>query len=588
MGTVSITVQPTAGMPAWRLVVIAIVGLLAVGIGVAAGSFLLTTRAATVGSGAAYVPADAPFYVEMRLEPSAAQDGAVRELLGRFPPIEGVNLDRPLYAQLVARADEMLAEQGAGVSWADDVAPWFDGRVAFAVTELPASAMEMPIDPTAVPETPTVVVLVGVTDAIAAEAGIERLVAEAGEMAPSFIETEHAGVTIRSVEGSEVGAYALAADQLVIGSDVDAVKVALDTHAAGSGALAEMAEITRLTDALPADWLTFATYDMTGVVADVLADGVAASPELAAALKSLIEHQPLRGAMAVSASGDRVLLDAATDPPTGPFAIENAERGLAAEVPADALYYSEAGNLGTAFAAVIEPIKQALRSTPEGEGLIGTAEAALGADLEQLVSWIGDGAIAIGYDGTQPYGGMVLVPNDMAAAERRLGQLASFAGLGALDPTSGITVSEEEVDGVAVTSIRWEDTNAAPASMFPTPTSLVVEYAVTDNRALIGFGDSFVRRVLALDEADALASQPRYADAIAELGGSESAGVIWLDLAGTREAVETALGPMLEAADPDGAYELKIRPWLMPLDRIVSVMRLEGDVLIQRAALLVE
>ena len=301
-----------------------------------------------------------------------------------------------------------------------------------------------------------------------------------------------------------------------------------------------------------------------------------------------MEHQSLRGAMAISASGDRVLIDTASEPPTGPLAVENADRGLAAEVPADTLFYSEAGNLGASLAAAIEPMTQAIAAMPGGEEQIRTAEAALGADIEELVSWIGDGAFAIGFDGSQPYGGMVLVPTDVAAAERRLGQLASFAGLGAMDPSSGISVDEEEVDGVAVTSIRWDDPNADPAMMLPTPTGLVVEYAVTDDRALIGVGDAFVRRVLALDSADALASEPRYADAIAELGGAENAGVAWFDVAGTRAAIETAAGPMLDAFDPEGTYESEIRPWLEPLDRMVGVTRLEGDVLVQRAALIVE
>ena len=81
--------------------------------------------------------------------------------------------------------------------------------------------------------------------------------------ASSFTETEHAGVTIRSVEGAEAGAYALTDDQLVIGSDADAVATALDTHAAGTGTLAEVAEMTRLTERLPTDWLVFMTYDLT-------------------------------------------------------------------------------------------------------------------------------------------------------------------------------------------------------------------------------------------------------------------------------------------------------------------------------------
>ncbi|MDP9133259.1 MAG: DUF3352 domain-containing protein, partial [Actinomycetota bacterium] len=267
----------------------------------------------------------------------------------------------------------------------------------------------------------------------------------------------------------------------------------------------------------------------------------------------------------------------------------NADRGLAAEVPGDTLYYSDAGNLGAAWAAVIEPIKQAVAATPEGAEQLGTVEAALGADLEDLVTWIDGGAVAVGYDGSQPYGGLVLVPNDVEAAERRLGQLGSFASLGALDPQSGISVEEAEVAGVTVTTITW-DVGDAGVEMFamPVPSGLVLQYAVTDDRALIGIGDVFMRRVLELDAADSLAEVPRYADAIADMGGAENTAVMWLDLAGTRDALEAAFGPLIESADPEGLYESEVRPWLAPLDRIVSVSRLEGDVLVQRTALLVE
>ena len=583
----SITTRPTAGSSTWRIAVIGLVAILAVGIGVAAGSFLLTTRALALGSGAAYVPADAPFFAELRLEPSNAQDAALREVLAHFPPIEEVDLERPLHEQLTERLDELLAAEGAEVSWAGDVAPWFDGRVAMALTDLPLDAMEVPADPMAGPPVPPFVVLLGVTDSAAAADALGRILDQAGEDAPTFTESEHLGITIRSSDTGD-GAYALTDDQLVLASDADGVRAALDAHAAGSGTLAEMAEITRLTDALPDDWLAFVSYDMTELMAQALTQAGSEDPAMAAAFESLMEHQSLRGAMAFSAAGDRLLLDAATDPPTGPFAVSNADRGLAGEVPGDTLYYSEGGNIGAALAAVIEPIKQAVAATPEGEEQLSTVEAALGADLEDLVSWIGDGATVIGFDGSQPYGGMLLVPNDVDAAQRRLTQLGSFASLAALDPQSGITVEEQDLAGVAVTTIRWEAPDAGMEMMLPVPFGVVVQYALTDDRALIGIGDAFVRRVLELEEADSLASDPRYADAVAGMGGAENTGVVWLDLTGTREALETALGPMLGAGDPDGIYEAEVRPWLLPLDRFVSVIRLEGDVLVQRAALLVE
>jgi hypothetical protein len=44
----------------------------------------------------------------------------------------------------------------------------------------------------------------------------------------------------------------------------------------------------------------------------------------------------------------------------------------------------------------------------------------------------------------------------------------------------------------------------------------------------------------------------------------------------------------LGVMDPEGLFEREIEPWLLPLDRMVSVTVLEGDLLVSRSALLVE
>ena len=138
----STSIAPSTALRPWRVIIVVAVAALALGIGVTLGSFLLTTRAAAFGSAASYVPASAPFYVEIRVEPSAAQDAALREFLGHFPPIEGLDLDEPLVDQLTAHFDEALAAEGADVSWSEDIAPWFDGRVAVAVLEVPIAAAD--------------------------------------------------------------------------------------------------------------------------------------------------------------------------------------------------------------------------------------------------------------------------------------------------------------------------------------------------------------------------------------------------------------------------------------------------------------
>lgn len=562
----------------WRIAVIGSVAVLAVAIGLAIGSFLASSRSAGLGAGADYVPAGAMFYVEVQLEPSAEQDAALRDLLGRFPPIDGVDLDRPLADQLAELLDEALADDELDLSWTDDVAPWTDGRVAIALVELPAEAFDPMADPTAMPDAPPTLLLLGVTDADAARTSVERILREAG--APATTTTEHRGVTIHAA--SDEGAYAITDDQLIAAPSAADIVAALDARAAGT-TLAARDEIASLVETLPDDWLAFGVFDFTEAMAAALELAGTESSASSAAMARILEHQSLRAAFTARATEAGIAIDAAGAPPTGPFAVENADRGLAASIPGDALYYAEGGNIGPALGEIIGAIKEAAATEPEAAEAIATAEAALGADLEELVAWVDDGALAAGWDGSEVYGGVVLLPSDVASAERRLDQLATFARLATLDPTTGISVVDEEIGGVAVTTIAWQDPELGGGMIMGMPTGVSLQYALTeDDRVLVGIGEGFVGLVLGLDPADSLAAQPRFADAVAELGGSEHAGAAWMDLAGILEAAEEALGPMIGASDDD-----EILAWLRPLDRVVSVSRLDGEVLVQRSLLLV-
>jgi hypothetical protein len=582
---VSASIRPTSGLSAWRVIVIGLVAVLSAGIGVALGGFLINGRdAGALGTSASYVPADAPLYVELRVQPSAEQDDALRELLGRFPPIEGIDLTRPLYDQLGEMLDEEIAEEGdLELTWSEDIGPWFDGRVAFGVTDVPIDELARPTDPMAELPEPGMIVVVGVADRAAAQSTLDRLAEEAEAQGLETSVSEHGGVSIHVV-ADEQGAYALTDDALLIAPDAESVIAALDTAADPSQAIGGDEAVAAMVAELPDDWLAFVSYDFSEILAAGFAEAEGSSTAAVSAFRALMEHQPMRGAMAISAAGDRIAGDAVSEAPTGPFAVENVDRGLASEVPGDALYYAEGGNIGAALAAYIEAGKLAAAEDPTAAEQIDTAEAALGAELEEMVAWIDDGAIAAGWNGDEPYAGLVLVPNDVDAAERRIAQLVTFANLATLDPTSGVSVDESEVAGTTVATIRWEDPAAVPIEGVPVPTGVSVQVAVTEDRAIIGFGESFVGRVLELDPAASLAVEPRFADAVAELGPVANAGVAWVDLAGVVQAVESALADELEDL---GMYETEIRPWLQPLDRAVTVTTLEGELLVQRSALLI-
>ncbi len=581
------TTQAAPGIGGWHALVIGSVTVLAVGGGIAAGSFLMNDRDAGTGAAAGYVPADAPFYLEWRLDPSAEQDAALRELLVRFPPIEGVDLERPLYDQLGEVIDEQLAQHDeVDVTWSGDVATWFDGSLAFAVTEIDLAAMAEPTDPMAEPPMPGMLLVAGVTDPDAARAFVDKVVAEAEAQGGATTTTEHRGITIREATDGE-GAFAVTDTAILAAPDAASIQAAIDTAEAGDGGLVGTDEVAAMVAALPSDWIGFAVYDLTEIMAATMTQAEAEDAAMAGAMRELITHQPMRGAMAITAGGDRIAMDSVTPQPTGPFAVENADRGLASEVPGDVLFYSESGNIGEALSAVLATVKQAAAADPAAAEQIDMAEAALGADLEELGAWIDDGAIVAGWDGVAAYGGLLLVPNDVDAAERRLSQLSTFAGLAAMDPASGVTVSERDVAGTTVTTIEWADANAMTEGMPGVPTGITVELAVTDDRAIIGLGDAFVELVLDGGSDGTLAEEPRYADAVDDLGGVTNAGVAWMDIRGAREALEAAFGPMLTFVDPDGVYETDVKPWLLPLDRGVTVTMLEGELLVQRAALFI-
>jgi hypothetical protein len=571
---------PARSLPR-SLPIIAGVAVAAIAVGGVAGAFLLGDRTAGAGRAAGYVPADVPFYLELRLDPSDAQDAALRELLGHFPSIEGVDLERPLFDQLGEAVDDAAASADAtDLRWADDVAPWFDGHVTLAVTDVPLEPAADGSQPM-----PEMLVVLGSSDADAARAAAERMRAEAGPDA-TFTETEHRGVTVVTAEDDE-GAYAITDDAVLLAPTAAQVQAALDVAAGEGEALAGAQRLTDAAAALPNDWLAFAVYDLGDLVtASLEAEGADVPTE---PLRALIAEQPMAGAMAVTADGDRLALTSVSDAPSGDLAMENADRGLADEVPADALYYADGGNIGPALAAFVTAIKESAAGEPEAADQIATAEAALGADLEELVSWVDDAALVVAMDGDAPYAGAVLVPSDPDAAQRRIGQVITLARLGTMDSGSGISVEETDVDGTTVTSIAWRTPAFGPEGMVPGPDGMAtIELATTDDRAYLGIGSGSVARLLAVDAGDSLATVDRFSQAVDQLGGSDNAGTVWLDLRGVRTAIESALGPMLDEMDPDGAYEREVLPWLEPLDRMVGVTRVEDDQVVQRSVLLVD
>jgi hypothetical protein len=421
--------------------------------------------------------------------------------------------------------------------------------------------------------------LFGVRDSAAAAELTETLRAELAEEAASFTSSEHDGVTIWSLDIDEpvsgfgmpmagVGfAYAVTDDQLLLANGSETIVAALDARSAQS--LAESDDVRHLLDALPDERSGVAVVNSAAMMAELRSELEAAEPAMAEMLEAYLDAVPPVSVGSLSFADDAVLLDAAAGLPQGDLRPENSERLLAERLPADALFFADGSRLGPALEQMLVAMKASLALGPMSDEQldeVDQVESALGAELEELVSWIGDGALAGGWDGDQPWFGALLQADDADAAARRLNQLGALAQLAAGEGGSGITVSTESVDGVEVTSVAF----VAEGFTF--------QYALDGDLALLGVGDGFVEAALVQDAGASLAESDRFTAALDRFGGGNDAGSFFLDLAGLIEAVESTVG-----TDDPGYAE--VRENLLPLDYLAGVTRVEGDRAVSRLGL---
>jgi Protein of unknown function (DUF3352) len=562
-----------SNLPRWRIAVIGAVVVLAVAIGAVLG-VTLTQRASGAGlsSSAGYVPADAVLYLEGNFDLNDSQRADLRTLIERFP---GADADKLLTDALAQTLDDAL--QGAPFDYSNDIAPWFDGHAAVALLDL-----KMPAD--AASPQGSAVALFGVRDQAAATAFVDKLRTSLGGNATS---TEVRGVTVWEVAAtgsammSGSAAFAVSNDELLIGTGVDAITTALDVHAGATDSLANRSEVRDLAGHLPdgsVGVMTIDTEALLGEMRDALASEM---PGMTDTYAGLLSGSGTFAMASVSFEADTVHLDSAAAAPTGDGAISNSTRDLADQVPADAMFFADTSDLGTRLSTVVTAMQAAMSASGMDPATMQEMESALGANLSDYVSWIGDGAVVAGYDGSQPYAGLVLEATDPSAAAQRMGQLSGLVQLATLDPSSGVTVSTDTVAGAQVTTLRIAFSGAPAFSVPGGDSGLTVQWAVDGDRVLIGVGDRFVGRVLQLDTADSLGATARFAEATGRFPGA-NAGTLFIDVAKVRDA----LAGMVPADAASGFAEAD--PVLSAFDYVVGDTRVESGVMVEHLAVVMK
>jgi Protein of unknown function (DUF3352) len=571
--------QPTTSVSRRQVAVIAAVAVLAAAIGLVFGLSVMAGRGSSLAPAAEYVPSGSLMYMEADLSLAPSQQDALRAILARFP---GTDPDAVTGDGLAETLDNALAQGDAPFDYTNDIAPWFEGTVALTV-------LDQPMD-TESARPPATGVLLGVTDPAAASSFADSLRSDVEEDGGSFSSSDAGGVTVWTLDvapdggGSDMEAgfaYALTDDQLVFGTSRATVEALLAVNRGGGDSLADRDDVSDLADRLPAERAGVMTVDVAALMASMRDQMGATDPELRGLIDEQLATLPDVVVSSLSFEDDAIRVDGAMSVPAGDPAPANTTRSLAASVPGDAIFFADAPNLGASASSQLARLREQLESGGASGELdqLQQVEAALGGPLDELFAWVGGGAVAAGWDGEQPYVGLVLEVTDTDAASQRLRQLKNLLSLATMDPSAEVAVDTETVAGVEVTSIRF--TTMKPGLGGDAgETEAVVQYALNGEHLLIGVGDQFVGRALQLGSGESLADNARFAGAISRFGGDDNAGAFFLDLAALRATVEAEAGEMLP---PE--YATETQPYLEPLDLLAGVTRVEDGAMVTRYGL---
>lgn len=559
--------------PRWLAPVVGAVVLLAIAIGIVAAMTLTGPRqAGAISGGAGYAPADTTMYYEVRLDLPGDQRAKLRAFLGHFPQL---NADKYLTDELDAQLDALTASESPSVTYSKDIKPWFNGTIAVALVGIPDFA------PSATTRVPNVVIVVGSKDQAAATAASDRLRAEATSSGSSVTSSTHGGATIWVAvppsgkgQGVVAPAWTITSDAVVFGTTPELVGQSLDAH--GGTNLAGRQDVNDAVGRLHSDRIGTAVIDLKALFDGMKTQVQAVDPSMAPLFDGLIGDKQL-GVVAegLRFDNDRIAGDAAFHSSAALPA--NRDRGLAAVTPGDALFFADGADVGKGLTEFVKGLKAGVAAAGGDSQQLGQIETILGGNAEDFVSWMGDAALVAGSTGGQPYAGIIASPTDASAARTKLQQLQSLLQLASEAGGPQVTVSHADHNGTTITTLQLEATNGVPAWLSS------FQWAVTDQRVVIGTGQAFVARVLDMRRADSLAAQTRFQQAVDSVGGLANVGTGWLDLAGIRAAVE----PMLPQ-DVAPMYQTAVRSWLTPLDYVVWGQHSDSGYLDSHAALVVK
>jgi hypothetical protein len=524
----------------------------------AAGLFVLVGSSSNAVV-AAWTPADAVAYVEIRGDLPGDQRQNLGRFLAHFPGFAD-------QASLESKLDETLDKLVRKVSadkhdWTKEIKPWFGGQVAVSVSSFPTPATGAAGAGT---DSARALLVVTQKDPAAAIAWLKSL-----ETGPTTDES-YKGLTLLVYapdHGPKIAATATNGVLLV--GDEASVKAAVDRN--GNDGLGASKAFTSALAGISGDQVIRTYVDLKAYVDAVtkLAGTLAPGADVQ---KAMLDKLPPWIAVGGRIESDALVSDLVS--PVVPAAprIDDHESTIAGHVPPSTVVLFEVHQFDKIFKAQLDQ----LRSNPglaDGLKQVEDAASRLGG-LDHLVGWIGDVGVVVTSDGTTPGGGLVIVPNDGAAADKVVTELRNLVALAGL--TSGITTRDEAYGSGTITTIDFGDltklTGGGGAALgLPLTGHAELSFTVQGGIVIVGAGPDWVKSIVDVKSGGSLAEQTRYKDAIHRVQ-AKNATSLFMDLAAVRKLAEPLISKM-----PQSNYTTEIKPYVQPFDLLVFASWTEGE-----------
>jgi hypothetical protein len=605
-----VPIAPVASKPKGRNPIRWVAALLVVALVVVAGlgaTLLLTSSTSGTSAVLGYVPADSILYAEARLDLPGNQRAEVAKTLSAFP---GFADQAALNTKMGEVFDKILkAATKDKHDYQTEIAPWFGGQIAVAegpgglssslvypsqspapsptispTASLPACTGLPVATPSPSPSDDTgnyaypvgsmnirALVLANVTDPKKAGAWVDSILTDAKT---TTTDATCDGVAVHIVSTPSSGfldtpamGWAILGDKVLVAGDLDSIRLAIATK--GTGGLSTTANFQKAVGALKGDHVSF-VYEALRATYSAQVDSLKAADTdgtATAALNVLAGMVPEWVAFDLRAA-DGNFVSETVEPASDIYPTTNRASDLAAVAPATTIAMLDSHDLGK----VLTAIRGKFAAEPKLAKYVKQLDDALGlaGGWDSTIGWIGDAGFAVTRDGNSISGGLLIRPEDSAAAKHLFTQIRSLAALSGA--TSGVSITDDTYKGATLTTVDLSSLAPALGSSMggglggmSIPSDLKLVYAVTDKVVLMTLDTNFAKAVIdASQGGDSLAKNARFA-ALLSKSGDKGTSFIWVDLTATRELIENQL-----PADSRSKYDSDIRPYLLPLDALMS------------------